>query len=203
MLSPEDIKARLRLAYQQGVIASMDGEAGDYVVGDLKCAAVLLPLAVVGVEWHLFFTRRTSLVEHHKQQVSFPGGRCDENETTPEQTALREAWEEIGIVPGDVHLLGRLNDVYTISQYRVTPVVGIIPWPYPLKCAPMEVERTFSIPLAWLLDKENWLETDFTPIGSQRRYQVITYRPYDGEVLWGATARMTHHFLATVGMMNT
>ena len=72
----------------------------------LKCAAVLIPLLRQDDEWHLLFTRRTDKVESHKGQVSFPGGGCDEGETTPEETALREANEEVGIDPQKVRVLG-------------------------------------------------------------------------------------------------
>src|SRR5215213_7559616 len=92
----------------------------------LKCAAVLVPLVWQEDEWHLLFTHRTDKVESHKGQVSFPGGACDEGETTPEQTALREVDEEIGIAPSDVRVLGRLTTLITITYFRVTPVVGVI-----------------------------------------------------------------------------
>ena len=95
----------------------------------LKNAAVLVPLTYVQNEWHLLFTRRTDRVHSHKGQVSFPGGASDEGETTPEQTALREADEEIGLRPADVKVLGMLSQLITISSFRVTPIVGIIPWP--------------------------------------------------------------------------
>ncbi len=65
---------------------------------------------------------------------------------------MREAWEEIGLEPEDVRLLGRMNDYITITRYRVTPVVGVMPWPYPLRPEPAEVERIFTIPLAWLAE---------------------------------------------------
>src|SRR5215212_3924746 len=81
----------------------------------LKCAAVLIPLVWHDDEWHLLFTRRTDRVESHKGQVSFPGGACDEGETTPEQTALREVEEEIGIAPADVKVLGKLSTLITIT----------------------------------------------------------------------------------------
>src|SRR5678809_1441383 len=68
----------------------------------LKCAAVLVPLVWHDEEWHLLYTRRTDTVESHKGQVSFPGGACDEGEQTPEQTALREAEEGIGLNPNDI-----------------------------------------------------------------------------------------------------
>src|SRR5574342_1395009 len=94
----------------------------------LKCAAVLVPLVWQDDEWHLLFTRRTDKVESHKGQVSFPGGACDDGETTPEQTALREAEEEIGLEPNNVRVLGRLTNLITISHFRVTPGVGIVTW---------------------------------------------------------------------------
>jgi 8-oxo-dGTP pyrophosphatase MutT (NUDIX family) len=165
----------------------------------LKCAAVLIPLAFSGDEWHLLFTRRTDRVQSHKGQVSFPGGACDEGETTPEQTALREAEEEIGMRREDVTVLGRLSQLITISNYRVTPVVGVIPFPYAFKVAGVEVARVFTIPLLWLSDRNNYWE--FLLRDSER--SLITYHPFDGELLWGATARMTVTFLKTIGTLGT
>jgi 8-oxo-dGTP pyrophosphatase MutT (NUDIX family) len=165
----------------------------------LKCAAVLIPLAFSGDEWHLLFTRRTDRVQSHKGQVSFPGGACDDGETTPEQTALREAEEEIGMRREDVAVLGRLSKLITISNYRVTPVVGVIPFPYAFKVAGVEVARVFTIPLLWLSDRNNYWE--FLLRDSER--SLITYHPFDGELLWGATARMTVTFLKTIGTLGT
>jgi 8-oxo-dGTP pyrophosphatase MutT (NUDIX family) len=195
------IAQRLRLAYRPGVVASTDGYADMYAGVELKCAAVLLPLVRWQDEWHLVFTRRTEAVEHHKGQVSFPGGGCELGESTPEQTALREAGEEIGLVAADVHILGRLNEVLTITHYRVTPVVGVMPWPYAIRPEPAEVERVFTIPLGWLSKRENWEQRSLTPDGVRRPFQVIYYLPCDGEVLWGASAKMTHNFLSVLGLM--
>ncbi len=163
----------------------------------LKCAAVLIPLAFSGGEWHLLFTRRTDRVQSHKGQVSFPGGACDNGETTPEQTALRETEEEIGVRREDVTVLGRLSQLITITSYRVTPVVGVIPFPYAFKVAGVEVARVFTIPLLWLSDRNNYWE--FLLRDSDR--SLITYHPFDGELLWGATARMTVTFLKTIGTL--
>jgi len=160
----------------------------------LKNAAVLVPLTYVQNEWHLLFTRRTDRVHSHKGQVSFPGGASDEGETTPEQTALREADEEIGLRPSDVKVLGRLSQLITISSFRVTPIVGVIPWPYTFKVAGVEVARVFTIPLLWLSDVNNYWE--FSLRDSDQ--SLIAYHPYDGELLWGATARMTVTFLKTI-----
>jgi 8-oxo-dGTP pyrophosphatase MutT (NUDIX family) len=162
----------------------------------VKCAAVLVPLVWQDNEWHLLYTRRTDTVESHKGQVSFPGGACDEGETTPEQTALREAEEEIGIHPGDVKVLGRLANLITITYFRVTPVVGVVKWPNVFRVGEHEVARVFTIPLGWLANASNrW---QFERSDSSRR-ALIAYHPYDGELLWGATARITVDFLHVLG----
>ncbi len=179
--------------------ADSDGYAEIPIQPDtrLKCAAVLLPLTHYGDEWHVLFTRRTDRVESHKGQVSFPGGACDEGETTPEQTALREAEEEIGMNPADVKVLGRLSQMITISSFRVSPIVGIIPWPYTFRVAGAEVARVFTIPLLWLANRNHYWE--FSLRESER--SLIAYHPYDGELLWGATARMTVNFLKTLELL--
>ncbi|HRJ75325.1 MAG TPA: CoA pyrophosphatase, partial [Anaerolineales bacterium] len=89
----------------------------------LRSAAVLLPLTYFQNEWHILFTRRTDKVESHKGQVSFPGGATEEGETSAEETALREVHEEIGVLPNDVNVIGRLSNMITISKFRVSPVV--------------------------------------------------------------------------------
>ncbi len=163
----------------------------------LRSAAVLVPLTYAMNEWHLLFTRRTDRVESHKGQVSFPGGASDEGEITPEETALREAEEEIGMRPADVKVLGRLSKLITVSSYRVTPIVGIIPFPYAFKVGSFEVERVFTIPLSWLANRNNYWE--FSLRESER--SLIAYHPYDGELLWGATARMTVNFLKALEIL--
>ncbi len=157
----------------------------------LKCAAVLVPLVWMDKQWHLLFTRRTEHVESHKGQVSFPGGGCDEGEVTPEETALREAQEEIGLNPKRVRILGRLANMITITSFHVTPVVGVIEWPTVFIVGQHEVERVFTIPLYWLADTRNRWEF---PVPGRNR-SLIAFHPYDGELLWGATARMTVDFL--------
>jgi 8-oxo-dGTP pyrophosphatase MutT (NUDIX family) len=198
LLTEEHISRKLKESYQPGLIASMDGYAGMYENVALRCAAVLIPLAWSNEAWQLVFTRRTETVEHHKGQVSFPGGGCEVGESTPEATALRESKEEIGLVPEDVRLLGRMNEVYTITRYQVTPIVGVIPWPYPFRLEPAEVARVFTIPLLWLADPVNWEEQHVTPPGLSRSIPVVRYHSYDGEILWGASARITQDFLKTV-----
>jgi 8-oxo-dGTP pyrophosphatase MutT (NUDIX family) len=194
----EDFISR-KLAEAEQNADSSDGYAEIPVKPEtrLKCAAVLIPLTYYKNEWHILYTRRTDRVESHKGQVSFPGGACDEGETTPEQTALREADEEIGMNPNDVKVLGRLSRLITISSFRVSPIVGVIPWPYAFLVAGVEVARVFTIPLLWLANRNNYWE--FSLRESER--SLIAYHPYDGELLWGATARMTVNFLKTLDLL--
>jgi 8-oxo-dGTP pyrophosphatase MutT (NUDIX family) len=196
-LTEEYITLRLTEAIE-AADPSSDGYAEIDLSDDarLKCAAVLIPLVWHDNEWHLLFTRRTDKVESHKGQVSFPGGACDEGETTPEQTALREADEEIGLNPDNVRVLGRIANMITITYFRVTPVVGVINWPTVFRVGEHEVARVFTIPLAWLANPINRWE--FTMPGRNRT--LIAYHPYDGELLWGATARMTVDFLKVLGL---
>jgi 8-oxo-dGTP pyrophosphatase MutT (NUDIX family) len=151
----------------------------------------------VGDDWHILFTRRTDIVEHHKGQVSFPGGATDPEDLSPEDTALREAEEEIGLRRNDVHVLGRLGQMLTVTNFIITPVVGVFPWPYAFTVHTIEVDRVFTLPLKWLSDHENWQEF----VRKETDRSVITYFPYDGELLWGATARMTVEFIRAMGLL--
>ena len=161
-------------------------------------AAVLMALLWKDDLWQLLFTRRNAALTEHSGQVAFPGGRADPEDIGPESTALREAQEEIGLDPNHVQILGRLRPFITITNYKVTPVVGVIPWPSSLEISPREVSRIFTIPLAWLCDPANHenqqrrLPPPFGPIS------VIYFKEYDGEVLWGASARFTMAFLEAI-----
>lgn len=111
---------------------------------------------------------------------------------------MRETCEEIGLQPTDVRLLGCLNPLLTISNYCVTPVVGVMPWPYPLKLAEVEVSRVFTISLAWLCQPENHeirprlLPPPYPPV------PVVYFQRYDGELLWGISAQITLNLLAAL-----
>jgi len=154
-------------------------------------AAVLIPLLKQEGQWHILYTRRNATLAEHSGQVAFPGGRSDPEDRSPEMTALREAQEEIGLQSADVSILGRLNDFLTITNYRVTPVIGLIPWPYQLQLASGEVSRAFTIPLEWLADPSNFEELQRSLPPPYGTVSVIYYQPYDGEILWGASARFT------------
>lgn len=160
---------------------------------NLKPAAVLLPLFTVNGAYQVLFIKRSRKVEHHKGEVSFPGGICEASDGSFERTALRETHEEIGIRPEDVRVLGMLDDIRTQStRYRVTPVVGVIPYPYPFALNAREVEKIITIPLAHLLDAGNGVEEEVLREG--KAYRGYVYH-FGSQVIWGATARILNNFI--------
>lgn len=166
----------------------------------IRKAAVLIPLLKQHDIWHVMYIRRT--VNHddrHSGQVAFPGGSQDLIDSSLVHTALRETREEIGIDEENIKILGTLTPYQTISYFNVTPVIGLISWPCPMHLQISEVARAFTIPLDWLRDENNFELRERTTSqrndSRERRYPVVYFKEYDGEVLWGATARMTLNFL--------
>jgi 8-oxo-dGTP pyrophosphatase MutT (NUDIX family) len=174
-------------------------------------AAVLIPIFHVSPEdkqnhiWQVLLTRRTESVEDHQGQVAFPGGRAEPVDTSPESTALREAHEEIGLDPSLVRILGKMNQLRTITNYRVTPVVGVIPWPFTIYLEETEVSRVFTIPLDWLSDpvhheiRYRTIPEPFSQILHRETYPVIYFEPYQDELLWGVSAEIIMNFIKILG----
>src|SRR4051812_47981159 len=121
----------------------------------LTAAAVLVPIVDHPSGLTVIFTRRTTDLKAHSGQVSFPGGRAEPEDPTPEFTALREAREEIGLAVERVEVLARMPDYHTRTGFRVTPVVGLVIPPLALHPDPREVQEVFEVPLAFLLDPGN------------------------------------------------
>lgn len=161
-----------------------------------KPAAIILPLLRKKNAWHLLFIRRTKNIgDRHSGQVAFPGGAVDSNDISLEFAALRETHEEVGILPQDIRILGRMRDLITISNFHLTPFVGVIPWPYPISPSPDEVERAFTIPLSWLADNKNRSIKHRDLPGGKEVLPIIYFNKFDGELLWGVSARITLNFL--------
>ena len=150
-------------------------------------AAVLLLVVNHPGDPTVVYTQRTAHLADHAGQISFPGGRSDEGDETPERTALREAEEEVGISADRVELLGRLPEYHTSTGYRVTPVVGWAEPPLTYRPDPHEVADVFEVPLAFLLDAGNHRYESAFYKGRMRKYWAM---PYGERFIWGATAGM-------------
>ena len=150
-------------------------------------ASVLVPIVDRASGLSVIFTKRTTHLKAHSGQVSFPGGRAEPEDPTPEFTALREAQEEIGLAMESVEVLARLPDYHTRTGFRVTPVVGLLTPPLALVPDPREVEEVFEVPLEVLLDPKNHQRESREIQGRTVGYYVIRH----GErAIWGATAGM-------------
>ncbi len=168
--------------------ASSD-DARDLIVAPLVAAAVLVPI-LTGPELAILLTKRTSHLRAHAGQVSFPGGRIDPTDASPELAALREAEEEVGLSPASVELMGRLPAYVTGTGYCITPVLALLPPAPPLTLSADEVEAVFRFPLGVLLD----------PAAPQRRrahyrgrWREFWVWPHEEHYIWGATAAIMVH----------
>jgi len=164
----------------------------------LTPASVLVPIVARSAELTVLFTERSAHLKDHSGQVSFPGGRSEARDASPEATALRETREEIGLDPRHVELLGRLPEYLTGTGFRVTPVVGVVTPPFELRRDAYEVERVFEVPLTFLLDPANHQRRSREWQGELRWFFAMTYQEH---TIWGATAGMLvnlYRYLAQV-----
>ena len=163
------------------------------VNANLVRSAVLLPTYYKQGQYYLLFTKRTQEVKDHKGQISFPGGAYQEEDGTLANTALRESAEEIGLMAGDIEILGELDDFVTqVSSYIISPFVAIIPWPYQFKVNRKEIEELIEVPISALLDMGR-LHLESGIIDDEE--VTSFFYPYQGRVIWGATARILSQFL--------
>jgi len=154
---------------------------------ELTRAAVLVPLVVRDSGITVLLTQRTAHLRDHAGQISFPGGRCEDSDTSVEHTALREAQEEVGLDPAQVEVLGLLPEYRTGSGFSIMPVVALVRPPLNLKLDDFEVAEAFEAPLSFLLDPANRKRHSIDHQGGQREYWAM---PWEGYYIWGATAGM-------------
>ncbi len=187
-LDAAELRRRLR-STERAPTVGFDAQDEPPDRGRLVPAAVLVPF-VLGPAPGVLLTRRVAHLSTHAGQVSFPGGRIDPADPTPEAAALREAQEEIGLDPAQAETLGRLDDYVTGTGYRITPVLALLPAglalaALALRPSPHEVDAVFELPLSVLLD----------PAAPERRRSVLRGRsrefwvwPHPDHYIWGATA---------------
>lgn len=150
-------------------------------------AAVLIPIIVRPTGLTVLLTQRTAHLRDHAGQVSFPGGRCEPEDRSPIVTALRESEEEVGLLAGQVEVLGSLPDYLTGTGFRVTPVVSLVTPPLNLRLDDFEVAEVFETPLDFLLDAANYRRESIEIAGQLRTYWAVPWQEY---FIWGATAGM-------------
>ena len=189
-MNAEALRARLAgLSTHPPPDPQAPGDGADPAGRTLVPAAVLVPI-VLADEPGIILTKRTAHLTRHAGQVSFPGGRIDPSDRTPEAAALREAHEEIGLDPASVELRGQLPPFITNSGYRITPVVGLLPELPAFHPAPGEVEAVFELPVCVLLDPTAPQRQMWEDAGGRREIWVW---PHPDHFIWGATAAILMH----------
>ncbi len=163
----------------------------------LTPAAVLFPIVLRDNGQTVLLTQRTAHLKDHAGQISFPGGRVEEEDQSPVHTALRETEEEIGLAREHVEVLGFLPEYRTGTGFRVTPVVALVKPPFELALDPFEVAEAFEVPLAFLLDPANHKRHSLHYRGALRHFYAMPYGDY---FIWGATAGMIRSLTERLGL---
>jgi 8-oxo-dGTP pyrophosphatase MutT (NUDIX family) len=158
-------------------------------------AAVLMLLLNKNNEAHVFLTKRTNKVKNHKGQVSFPGGAREKDDKSFLDTALRETYEETGIKPSDVEIIGEFDEMISVSDFHVHTFIGSIKYPYKYKISTDEIEKCFEAPLSIFFNKEYYKVEDYYFEGGDRK---VYYYLYNGFEIWGMTASILTRFSSAI-----
>jgi len=194
-LEPDGLKARLQspphwqpeITDENRHVIASDIIAKRQAAGKVTKAAVLIPLVLKENGLSVLLTQRTNHLRDHAGQISFPGGRMDPEDQGPNDTALRESQEEIGLDPERVEIIGHLPQYLTVSGYSVTPVVGLVQAQTEYVLDEFEVSDVFEVPLSFLLDPANHQVRLWQSEQGGRRFYSM---PYENRFIWGATAGM-------------
>lgn len=168
-------------------------------IDGLLSAAVLVPLVSRPDGVYLLLTKRTEHLRDHPGQISFPGGRVEPEDGSPAATALREAFEEIGLPSTAAQVLGYLPEYRTGTGFSVIPVVAAVSPTFDLHLDVFEVAEAFEVPLAFFLDPANHQRHQVVVRGIAREYHAMQYRSY---YIWGATAGMIMSLVRQCGIVS-
>ncbi len=192
--NPDTLAASLRceLASRKPVVEASDGAVP---------AGVLVPLHFHDDKWHVILNIRSQHVSHHQGEVAFPGGRLEPGDVDMTACALRESWEEMGINPEDVDVLGPLDATLTRTNFLVWPTIGVIPHPYDFKPDSREVAAVLDIPLHTMIDGSAVLhEARLNADGTLLRRKAYGH---DGHLIFGATAWILSDLLEVINKIGT
>ena len=151
----------------------------------LRDATVLIPVVDHGGDANVLLTKRTEKMRSHSGQIAFPGGAIDPTDASPEDAAVRETLEEIGLGAADIEVVGRMPDYVTGSGYRIVPVFGIVRPDYLLTINRDEVDDAFEVPLSFLMDPANHRRESRVWQDKERFYYTM---PFGERYIWGVTA---------------
>ena len=188
------IKRRVPLPVDGQALASVMGDTQlnpDWELGadpaNQKQASVLIPIVDRDPEPNILLTKRTKHLPAHPGQISFPGGRREAGDRDDLATALREAKEEVGIESDLIDIIGQLDTYRTVTDFAISPFVGVVQADFELKIDEREVETVFELPLTYLLDPRHHKIESRLWKGRKRFFYTM---PYEGYYIWGATAAM-------------
>jgi 8-oxo-dGTP pyrophosphatase MutT (NUDIX family) len=135
-------------------------------------------------------------MRHHPGQISFPGGKAEKEDQSPEMTAIREAQEEVGIDPSLVEILGKLSELYVeVSRFSIQPILAWADQKPSFLINTEEVERLILFPLTTFAESETIFETELNTVRGLLR---VKYYPFDNEIIWGATAMVLSELIEIV-----
>ena len=150
-------------------------------------ASVLIPILTFKKDLEILLTKRSNNLKNHPGQIAFPGGKKDQIDSSPIETALRETQEEVGLNPKNVEIIASLPSHKTATGFVIKPYLGLINEPFSEILRQGEVDEIFTVPYEYILKEKNFSIQTRKWNGSQRSYYVVPYGPY---YVWGATARI-------------
>jgi 8-oxo-dGTP pyrophosphatase MutT (NUDIX family) len=150
-------------------------------------ASVLIPILTFKKDLEILLTKRSNNLKNHPGQIAFPGGKKDQSDRSPIETALRETQEEVGLNPKNVEIIASLPSHKTATGFVIKPYLGLINQPFSETLRQGEVDEIFTVPYEYILNEKNFSIHTRKWNGSQRSYYVVPYGPY---YIWGATARI-------------